>query len=92
MTKDDLLSDFIACANVVAEQPEPSDAVGKAWYNLCIKAIGMNISKPSIVDEIPSPCWCCDMWDFLWPHEKEAFEAENHILWQAVTDLDVSGN
>jgi hypothetical protein len=86
MTKDDLLSDFIACAEIVAQQPEPSDEVGRAWHGLCVKAVGMNAGKPSIAADIPSPCWCCDMWDFLWPAQREAFESENHILWQAVNE------
>lgn len=86
MTKDDLLSDFIACAEIVFNEPEPTDTVGKLWHGLCVRALSINSNRPDIADPLPSYAWCSDMWEFLWPNEREAFEAESHILYQAVNN------
>lgn len=87
MTKDDLISNFIANASIVANGPVPDDEIGDLWYNLCVRAVAMHDSRPSIADELPSSCWCCDIWEFLWPEQREAFQEQNHILWQAVQEL-----
>ena len=88
MTPEDLLDDFIGSAHTVIDLGEPEDTVGVLWYRLCVRAVAMNDGAPSIADEVSCACWCRDMWDFLWPDERQAFIAEDHILWQAVDSLD----
>jgi hypothetical protein len=56
-------------------------------YLTGLLAVAMNDGAPSIADEVSCACWCCDMWDFLWPNEREQFTSANHILWQAVNNL-----
>jgi hypothetical protein len=87
MTKDDLLSDFLACVEQVAASPTPEDAVGQIWHRLCVQAASRFCIAHAFYETLNCGCLCCDTWDYLWPDEREQFQAENHILWQAVESL-----